>query len=286
VPLDSLNTVRQELNNICSSMASRSGVQVELFHRSMFERLGKLEDQVRGLMDLQSDEAMRLPAKLGAGDAAGGGEIDPAMASYMEQSRSGKVGSTAGAVPANAKVAIPRQQRTDSCDAAASGTGPTLNILSVPQAGPVETSSNTSTRLSNDKLSWQSLSDTTPNWAEVPSGSTLNDPQMNLQDSPDQSVVSDHPSETSIEMLVIRDGPHDRLGMDVRHLNGGLSIVSIVPGCALDRANKKAALLNPPGPMLLVGDIIHQVNGVTELDEDLVAECQDKLELHILAVRV
>lgn len=283
VPLDSLNVVRQELNNIVNSMASRQVVPVELFHRSMFDRLGKLEDQVVRLMDLQSDQAISFPAKLGAGDAAGGGEIDPAMASYMEQSRSGKAGILTGAAPANTKVAIQKG------DAATAGTGPTLNIHSAP--GAVETSSNTSTRLSNDKLSWQSLSDTAPTWAEVPSGSTMGaasnvDPQLHLQDSPEPSVVSDHPSETEVEMVVIKDGPHDRLGMDVRHLNGGLSIVSIAPGCALDRANREAALRNPPGPTLQVGDIIHQVNGITDADTDLVAECQEKLELNILAVRV
>mmetsp|Transcript_66618 Transcript_66618/g.171454 ORF Transcript_66618/g.171454 Transcript_66618/m.171454 type:complete len:156 (+) Transcript_66618:61-528(+) len=89
----------------------------------------------------------------------------------------------------------------------------------------------------------------------------------------------------TVEVTVRKLGPEDRLGMDVKHVRGRLVIVQLFPGGAVHRANKASAARKPPGDTVDVGDVIVQVNDVKGIDTDMVAECQQRDELRIRAVR-
>mmetsp|Transcript_105612 Transcript_105612/g.265981 ORF Transcript_105612/g.265981 Transcript_105612/m.265981 type:complete len:154 (+) Transcript_105612:101-562(+) len=89
----------------------------------------------------------------------------------------------------------------------------------------------------------------------------------------------------TVEVLVKKDGPTDRLGMDVKHVRGRLVIVQIFVGGAIDRANQASLQQASPGDTLEVGDVIVQVNDKGDLDTDMVAECQMRCDLRIRAVR-
>lgn len=297
VPVNELNIVRQELNNICNTMANKSGVQVELFNRSMYERLGKLEDQVNRLMDLSSADSTRLPHTLGAGDAAGGGQVKLST-DYMEPSKSTKQGAAkvsetsqitsqelakASSNPQPSRQSPHLRANADGISPQAAG----FNAASMLGAMPHETMSATSTGISNDRTTLE-----TSSFVSVPSDvskgsdgvAIANDAQKQdniVSEHTDLSVYSEDASETYIEMLIEKNGPDDRLGLDVRSFHGGLSIIGIYAGCALDRANKRSS-----GHILKVGDIIHQVNDITEPETALVAELQGKSTLRIWAVRV
>jgi len=83
-----------------------------------------------------------------------------------------------------------------------------------------------------------------------------------------------------IEVLVIRSGLDDKLGMDVKHTQGVLEVVNISPDGAVHRANDLLQLSEG----LQIGDMIYMINGV---DHHLlmVVECKDKQQLRIKAFR-
>lgn len=91
--------------------------------------------------------------------------------------------------------------------------------------------------------------------------------------------------EQTIELFVRKEGPADKLGMDVKHLMGRLVVVKIFPGGAVERANMISQRRKPPGDTIEAGDIITQVNGVRDVDADMVGECQSSNELFFRAVR-
>jgi hypothetical protein len=91
-----------------------------------------------------------------------------------------------------------------------------------------------------------------------------------------------------LEVRVQRRGNEDKLGIDVTHGQGPLTIVAISSGSAVDRANEASKASTPPGDTLEVGDVITQVNGlhdVTTASWALVTECQQKLDLKLKATR-
>lgn len=88
-----------------------------------------------------------------------------------------------------------------------------------------------------------------------------------------------------LQVLVQRLSPEDKLGIELKPRSGQLAIVNIVPGSAVDRANAVARVRTPPGDTLQVGDVITQVNGVNDVNEALVTECQQSLDLKFRALR-
>mmetsp|Transcript_62149 Transcript_62149/g.140028 ORF Transcript_62149/g.140028 Transcript_62149/m.140028 type:complete len:152 (+) Transcript_62149:62-517(+) len=89
----------------------------------------------------------------------------------------------------------------------------------------------------------------------------------------------------TVEVLVRKSGPDDKLGMDVKHVRGRLVVVQVFHGGAVDRANQNSRSRSPPGEVIEVGDVIAQVNDVKDIDTAMVAECQQKSQLRIRALR-
>uniref|UniRef100_A0A7S2LZY3 PDZ domain-containing protein n=1 Tax=Zooxanthella nutricula TaxID=1333877 RepID=A0A7S2LZY3_9DINO len=65
----------------------------------------------------------------------------------------------------------------------------------------------------------------------------------------------------------------EKLGVDVRHDNGVLTVASIFADGAVARINAAARARNPRGEFLQVGDVIERVNRVAGDDDAMVAEC-------------
>merc|ERR1719491_1991340 len=89
----------------------------------------------------------------------------------------------------------------------------------------------------------------------------------------------------SIELFVQKGGLGDKLGMDVKHLQGRLVVWQVFPSGAVERANQASLSKLPPGDTIEAGDIIVQVNDVQGIDTEMVNECQIKNELRLRAVR-
>lgn len=88
-----------------------------------------------------------------------------------------------------------------------------------------------------------------------------------------------------VELFVRKEGPHDKLGMDVKHLQGRLVVWQVFPSGAVERANQASLCRSPPGDTIEAGDVIVQVNDVHNIDTDMINECQAKDELRLRAVR-
>merc|ERR1719203_1484650 len=88
-----------------------------------------------------------------------------------------------------------------------------------------------------------------------------------------------------VELLVLKQGPGDRLGMDVKHLQGRLVVWQVFPSGAVERANQASLNKMPPGDTIEAGDVIVQVNEVKGIDTEMVNECQIKNELRLRAIR-
>jgi len=103
----------------------------------------------------------------------------------------------------------------------------------------------------------------------------------------DESKAIVEPMETNslegnpamFEVLIVKEGSEDKLGMDVKHTQGKLEVVHIFPQGAVQRANK-----NSQGGILEVGDMIHSINGFDN-DHQMVAECRLRQKLQIRAYR-
>lgn len=123
--------------------------------------------------------------------------------------------------------------------------------------------------------------------AELPYGQDLCLEQelAGIHAAADPAVCEEAGGPTSVELVVLKSGPQDKLGMDVKHVRGRLVIKTVVPGGAVDRANRISRSRKPPGDVIGVGDVISQVNDIQEIDTAMVAECQQKAVLRIRAVR-
>jgi hypothetical protein len=99
------------------------------------------------------------------------------------------------------------------------------------------------------------------------------------------TVIRNQGAAKDLQVFVQRLSPEDKLGIEVKPRCGQFAIVSIVPGSAVDRANTAAQVRTPPGDTLQVGDVITQVNGVSDVNKALVTECVQSLDLQFRALR-
>lgn len=88
-----------------------------------------------------------------------------------------------------------------------------------------------------------------------------------------------------IEVLIHKEGPQAKLGMDVKHIQGKLEVVHIFPDGAVAQSNEANRKFNPPKETLQVGDFIVGVNGVDTSDHQMVAECRLRSDLRLLVLR-
>lgn len=114
----------------------------------------------------------------------------------------------------------------------------------------------------------------------VPREDSLKKQQETCDDS---APVLHQPKEQVVEVVVRKQGPNDKLGMDVKHMKGKLIVMQIFPGGAIERANNENKAIG--GDALEIGDTIMQVNDVSDKDTTMVAECQRANELRITAER-
>mmetsp|Transcript_8005 Transcript_8005/g.17301 ORF Transcript_8005/g.17301 Transcript_8005/m.17301 type:complete len:151 (+) Transcript_8005:89-541(+) len=87
----------------------------------------------------------------------------------------------------------------------------------------------------------------------------------------------------TLEVVVRKFSPAERLGMDVKHVRGRLIVAAIFVGGAVDRANQLSRVNG--GDVLEVGDVVVGVNDKKDVDTEMVAECQSRSELRVRAVR-
>merc|ERR1719436_1101254 len=87
------------------------------------------------------------------------------------------------------------------------------------------------------------------------------------------------------QITIRKFGPEDKLGMDVKHLQGKLEVVHLFRDGAIERNNTEQRAKNPPAVTLEVGDIIHRVNNVDNNDHQMVAECRLRDTLVMLVSR-
>jgi len=98
--------------------------------------------------------------------------------------------------------------------------------------------------------------------------------------------VDDEPPRTTVvEVVVQKAGPDDFLGMDVTHMYGHLIVQQIFADGAVDRTNQACLQQVPAGDTVEIGDIIFQVNDITEPDAAVVEECRCATTLRIRAMR-
>merc|ERR1712113_776443 len=84
-------------------------------------------------------------------------------------------------------------------------------------------------------------------------------------------------------LTVVKEDLDDKLGMDVKHIDGRLEVVDLLPEGAVARAS---ASLGPDHPdRLRVGDVIISVNGVDKSDMLMVNECMLSSELKFEVAR-
>lgn len=84
---------------------------------------------------------------------------------------------------------------------------------------------------------------------------------------------------------VQKTGLDDKLGMEVKHLQGKLEVAHISPEGAIERTNKLNKAMKPPGETLQLGDIIQRVNHIDKSDRQMVVECRLKNELTFCVAR-
>mmetsp|Transcript_39163 Transcript_39163/g.77529 ORF Transcript_39163/g.77529 Transcript_39163/m.77529 type:complete len:128 (+) Transcript_39163:47-430(+) len=77
-----------------------------------------------------------------------------------------------------------------------------------------------------------------------------------------------------LDVTIRKQGPDEKLGMDVKHLVDRLEVTKIFPDFAVNRANQAS-----PKTALRVGDVIVQVNSTHGNDARMVAEIRLNSEL-------
>merc|ERR1712039_604702 len=100
---------------------------------------------------------------------------------------------------------------------------------------------------------------------------------------PAPAAVVDQQSST-FNVAIQKLGPDDKLGMDVKHIDGKLEVVHIFPDGAIARSNLENQR-KPSGETLQLGDVIHRVNNVDSGDHQMVAECRLTSELTLMVFR-
>lgn len=238
IPTNALEQMRQELRDICGSMATRGdhvNGRIENFERSVFERLQALETQFGDIFNSSAAQPQLVEASSAANAVHGG--------------RSELGDSTSALTPESAHP---------------TGTTTTPNeALSRNDAfGQMPGSA------AKDKLSSIEVLDNAAEALET------------------ISCGMEEEQERVVELIVVKRSLSDELGMDVKHIDGHLSIIRIMDGGAVARANMDALHSLPIGDTLEVGDVIFRVNDITEPDSLMIQECQEKSLLRIHAVRL
>lgn len=88
------------------------------------------------------------------------------------------------------------------------------------------------------------------------------------------------------ETEIVKTGPDEMLGMDVKYVQGRLQVVQIIPGGAVDRTNKEKLAKSPAREVLQVGDMIQRINSVQSNDQQMVAECSLNTRLNLVVARM
>jgi len=81
-------------------------------------------------------------------------------------------------------------------------------------------------------------------------------------------------------LKISKQTPDDKLGMDVKHVEGRLQVDKIFANGLIDRHNS-----THPNDQLMLADILLKVNGIEGSDHAMVAECKSKMILEIEVLR-
>merc|ERR1712039_181306 len=64
---------------------------------------------------------------------------------------------------------------------------------------------------------------------------------------------------SNFQVVILKTSAEEKLGMDVKHIDGRLEVVHIFPDGAIARSNLENQR-KPSGETLQLGDVIHRVN--------------------------
>mmetsp|Transcript_97227 Transcript_97227/g.208557 ORF Transcript_97227/g.208557 Transcript_97227/m.208557 type:complete len:158 (-) Transcript_97227:69-542(-) len=93
------------------------------------------------------------------------------------------------------------------------------------------------------------------------------------------------PKSRTFEFTIHKTGPEDKLGMDVKHINGRLEVVHIFADGCVERTNQQNKAHRPPRDALTIGDVVQKVNNIDSSDHQMVAECRLRNNLTFTVMR-